>query len=221
MINDALPTAARCFCKEAAAKGDSLDSETEGYLDALESGPVNICRESVKAMQSSDIRREGLREAICDGNFRGTFKTQDNKILTLPMLELLRDCETRWSSTHNMVKRYLQLYPVSVLLNSLNLHVLMAMNQAVAQYAHQHPEMRIPIALHNQYEVLQDICAIFSILDQAQELLSAEQTPTLALALPVYKALIQTLKDCTFKFPELHHAVTCGILKLESYIEKA
>lgn len=81
--------------------------------------------------------------------------------------------------------------------------------------------MKIPVISHKQYEVLQDVCSVLSILDHAQELLSAEKTPTLALALPVYEALIQALKDCTFKFPELCDAITCAIRKLESYVVKA
>ncbi|QRV72007.1 Zinc finger, BED-type predicted [Ceratobasidium sp. AG-Ba] len=59
------------------------------------------------------------------------------------------------------------------------------------------------------------------MLNNAQELLSAERTPTLALALPVYETLISTLADLRPKFPELGHSVTCAINKLEYYASKA
>ncbi|CAE6443976.1 unnamed protein product, partial [Rhizoctonia solani] len=199
---DALPAAAARFREEVAAKGDELDGEIEEYLQALESGVVDLCRESVKALRSSDIRRQGLRDLILDGNFRGLFRSPDNKILLVPVLELLRDCLTRWSSTYLMIFRYLELYP------------------AIVWYAHRHPEMNIPVISHKQFEVLQDICSILSILHHAQELLSAEQTPTLSLALPVYEALLQALRDATYKFPELSYAIVRAELKLESYVVK-
>jgi hypothetical protein len=104
---EALAATAHEFREAAAAKGDELDSSILAYLSALETGPVSICRESIKSMRSSDIHREGLRMAIQDGNFQAAFKTENGEILTLPLLELLRDCETRWSSTYNMISRYL------------------------------------------------------------------------------------------------------------------
>lgn len=111
-ILDALPMAARRFREQAAAKGDTLDQAVLEYLEALESGLVGACRESVKSTRSSDIRREGFREMIQNGNFEGRFKTNLGEIILLPLLQLLRDSETRWSSTYNMILRYLQLYPV-------------------------------------------------------------------------------------------------------------
>jgi hypothetical protein len=81
--------------------------------------------------------------------------------------------------------------------------------------------MKIPVISHKQYEVLQDLVSVLSILHHAQELLSAERTPTVALALPVYESLIRALSDCTFTFPELQHAITAGIRKIELYVAKA
>ncbi|CEL51475.1 hypothetical protein RSOLAG1IB_00010 [Rhizoctonia solani AG-1 IB] len=44
-----------------------------------------------------------------------------------------------------------------------------------------------------------------------------------ALALPVYEALIDGLKNCLSesKFPELFHPIKCAVRKLEAYVEKA
>ncbi|KEP49154.1 HAT family dimerization protein [Rhizoctonia solani 123E] len=202
-IQDALGDAARLFEDEVLAKGDALDEDTHAYLNALKSFPIDLCRDSIRALRSSDLRREGFHNLIQEGNFHSLFRTHEGTVLLLPVLELLRDCETRWSSTYFMILRYLLLYP------------------AVALFAHRNPELRIPTLTHKQYEVLQDICSILSILNQAQELLSAEKTPTLALALPVYEALIQALDECTIKFPELAHAILRGKLKLEGYVTKA
>lgn len=111
-ILDALPFSAQSFRSAAQADKKTLDKTTLDYLMALESEPVDICRDSVRAMRVNDIRREGLQEAIRDGNFSDRFKTSLGEILVVPLLQLLRDCATRWSSTYFMILRYLQLYPV-------------------------------------------------------------------------------------------------------------
>jgi hypothetical protein len=80
--------------------------------------------------------------------------------------------------------------------------------------------MKIPVLSPIQLEVLEDISSVLSVLNHAQELLSAERTPTLALALPVYEGLVQALRDLTFEYPVLHHAIESGIRKLEGYIAK-
>ncbi|QRW00609.1 hAT family dimerization protein [Ceratobasidium sp. AG-Ba] len=198
----ALPAAAKWYRDEADKKGETLDDEVIDYLVALESGLVNACRESVKAMRKSDLRRDGFSESIKLGNLHGYFKTKNGETLLLPVLQLLRDSETRWSSTYNMIKRYLELYP------------------AVIRFSATHPEMQIPVISQRQYEVLHDLLNVLAVLHSAQELLSAERTPTLSLALPVYEGLIQALKDCKIAFPVLQHAVESGIQKLEAYVAK-
>jgi hypothetical protein len=83
--------------------------------------------------------------------------------------------------------------------------------------------MSIPVISDKQHEVLEDICNVLSVLHHAQELLSAEKTPTLALALPVYEALIDGLQECISesKFPMLSYAIGCAVQKLETYVAKA
>ncbi|CAE6365245.1 unnamed protein product [Rhizoctonia solani] len=205
-IINALPAAARDFQATVERCGDKLgdmDSELIEYLMALESNPVQVCRDSVRAMRSSDSRREGLHDTIEDGNTCELFKTSYGEVVSVALLELLCDCKTRWSSTYDMITRYLELYP------------------AVALYACRNPRMSIPIVTHKQFEVLQDIRSVLSILHEAQELLSAEKTPTLALALPVYETLLEALDDCVDKFPELRYAIERGIDKLSDYVSKA
>ncbi|KAG8695826.1 hypothetical protein FRC11_001185, partial [Ceratobasidium sp. 423] len=83
--------------------------------------------------------------------------------------------------------------------------------------------MSIPIISNKQYEVLQDICSVLLVLHHAQELLSAEKTPMLALALPMYEVLINALNDCIIesKFPELAYVINCTMCKLQLYLTKA
>jgi hypothetical protein len=70
----------------------------------------------VGACRASGQRRQALKKLILEGNEKGWWK---NKLLddkdTLKPLELLRDCETRWSSMYNMAGRFLFVFPVRLL----------------------------------------------------------------------------------------------------------
>ncbi|QRV97807.1 hAT family dimerization protein [Ceratobasidium sp. AG-Ba] len=195
-----LPEAARWFRRKAATDGDALDDDILDYLDALESELVKSVRDSVKEMRKTDLRRDGFTESIKLGNFHGLFKDEAGETVILPVVQLKRDSETRWSSTLNMIKQYLELYP------------------AVIRYSAENPEMKILVISQRQFDVLQDLVLILEVLDSAQELLSAERTPTLALALPVYENLIQVLYDRAIEFPMLQYAIDCGIKKLDAYV---
>lgn len=84
------------------------------YADALKARPIHKIRRLVAACRASGQRRQDLTDAIRKGN-------QDHAwgLEGIPDLQLLRDCETRWSSTFNMVGRALTLYPVSKLFVSM------------------------------------------------------------------------------------------------------
>ncbi|QRW11509.1 AC9 transposase [Ceratobasidium sp. AG-Ba] len=186
----------------ASEQGDALDALTEDYLAALEPKPVEKVRSSVNAMRASGTRREGLQETIREGNLYNLFVNDLGETLGIPSLQLLRDCETYWSSTYNMLCRYIPLNP------------------AIVHYGICQPSANISIVSSKQLEVLKDICSVLSILHNAQELLSAERTQTVALALPVYETIFQTLSQVRSMFPELSFAITRGIEKLEDYIRK-
>jgi hypothetical protein len=69
--------------------------------------PIKRCRDLVSTCRASGQRRADLRATIIDGNKRKDWAED------VPDLQLLRDVDTRWSSVYLMVKRVLQLYPVS------------------------------------------------------------------------------------------------------------
>lgn len=62
---------------------------------------------------------------------------------------------------------------------------------------------------------------VLAVPRRVQQLLSAERTPTLALALPLYNNLIGIWKTCLAKFPEQRHAISLGIAKIEDYVAKS
>jgi len=54
-----------------------------------------------------------------------------------------------------------------------------------------------------------------------QEIVSAEQTPTLSIVLPLYEQLMKLLEDLKMKLPKLEHAISAAIMKLEEYLVKS
>jgi hypothetical protein len=77
------------------------------YDVALSLDPVQACRDLVGACRASGQRREDFRATIVQGNKEDAFSSGP-----LPCLQLLRDVETRWSSTFFMIDRVLELYQV-------------------------------------------------------------------------------------------------------------
>lgn len=63
-----------------------------------------------------------------------------------------------------------------------------------------------------------DIRRFLFIPHTVQELVSAEKTPTLSIVLPVYERLIIMLKNLRQELPQLAHAITASINKLEEYL---
>jgi hypothetical protein len=91
----------------------SASTDLHVYTNALSNEPVRQCHGIVNACRHSGQRRRRLQAVIEEGNNNGYWKGKlpDDKE-TLPMLQLLRDCSTRWSSTFKMIDRVLTLHPV-------------------------------------------------------------------------------------------------------------
>lgn len=82
------------------------------YWTALKDDVVVSARSLVSACRASGQRREDLESTIEDGNERGGWGTPPS---LLRVVGLLKDVETRWSSTFLMIDRVLELYLVSIL----------------------------------------------------------------------------------------------------------
>jgi uncharacterized protein YfaT (DUF1175 family) len=72
-----------------------------------------------------------------------------------------------------------------------------------------------------EYQILQDILACLDVPHRAQELLSAEQTPTLSLAFPVYDQLIYSWRQVGRRLGPYAYAIECGIAKIEDYVARS
>jgi hypothetical protein len=84
----------------------------DAYLHALKTDVVGTARKLVAACRSSGRRREEFADMVLEGNNKEIWVDSDGNTMSRKALQLLRDCETRWSSTHNMVDRVLMMLPV-------------------------------------------------------------------------------------------------------------
>ncbi|KAJ7697181.1 hypothetical protein B0H17DRAFT_928548 [Mycena rosella] len=149
----------------------------------------------------SGQHRSDLKVVIVQGNEK---KVWDAPNGTLPALQLLRDCETRWSSTYMMSGRVTELYP------AIECFLKHPQQQSLSHLAF----------TEQQFQVLSDIQLILSIPHAAQELLSAEQTPTLSMALPAFELLLESWLCLQKELPELAHYIGVGIAKIQEYVNK-
>ncbi|KDQ06611.1 hypothetical protein BOTBODRAFT_91992, partial [Botryobasidium botryosum FD-172 SS1] len=102
--------------------------------------------------------------------------------------QLLTDSATRWDSTFNMMDRILELYPaIDSFLSKPN------NRKELSEY----------LLSDVEQSVLLDVYQIFEVPHATQQLLSAEKTPTLSLALPAYELLIDHWRNLKGVLPEL------------------
>ena len=102
---------------EAALKKVVLRGGVTGdtYFRALKADVVGIARKLISNCRGSGKRWEDFVDTILEGNKNGQWKDDDGDSFSRRILQLLRDCETRWSSTHLMVDRALEMLPVCLL----------------------------------------------------------------------------------------------------------
>jgi hypothetical protein len=81
------------------------------YATAVKSDPVGRTRGIVAVCRKSGQRRRELQNIIAIGNSCNAWGIG----IIIRLVQLLHDCETRWSSTFNMVDRLIELYPASTI----------------------------------------------------------------------------------------------------------
>ncbi|KIM42939.1 hypothetical protein M413DRAFT_18544 [Hebeloma cylindrosporum] len=174
----------------------------EDYLSALEADLVEKCRSIVGTCRVSGQHRQALLKKIDEGNKSGYWKGKlDNGKDKIPLVQLLRDYETRWSSTYNMIECLLELYAA--------IHdFLLDLEQS---------DLQSLMLSELEKGVLYDIVQVLQVAHLAQELLLA---PTLCMALPVFETLINKWDHLSSTIPELKHVIDIGISKLEEYVAK-
>lgn len=86
----------------------------DDYLHALEADVLGTARTLVTACRKTGKRREKFVDTILAGNRSEAWKDEDGNAIPTKILQLLRDCETRWSSTNSMTDRVLKMMPVGL-----------------------------------------------------------------------------------------------------------
>ncbi|KAH9844360.1 uncharacterized protein C8Q71DRAFT_697693 [Rhodofomes roseus] len=173
---------------------------TDPYLDALRADPVVQARDLVRVSRASQQRREEFQDTIKEGNTQKAFGDQP-----LPEAVLLQDVDTRWSSLYLMIDRVLELY------QAVHKFLQRPRQDAIKHYA----------LSREALEVLQDVREFLQAPHMVQEVLSAQKTPTLSMALPGYEKLIVLLRLLRKKLPRIAHGIDASIRKLEEYLGRS
>ncbi|KAJ7358519.1 hypothetical protein DFH08DRAFT_686901, partial [Mycena albidolilacea] len=154
--------------------------EVPTFIDAIARDPIH----------ASSLRRQYFSEVL--------------KALQQKDLQLLRDVDTRWSSTLIMMDRAILL------------------REAIDKFLSdpQFRDLKKYKLGDKEWEALTAFKQILSVPHTFQQRLSAEKTPTLGDALPAFEAMITAWEKQQVIYPETAHIVQQGIDKLESYRER-
>ncbi|KAF7328561.1 HAT family dimerization domain-containing protein [Mycena venus] len=159
-------------------------------LDAIAHDPVATVRTSVRVIRAFSLRRQYFSEVL--------------KALQMKDLQLLRDVDTRWSSTLIMIDR-------AILLRE-------AIDKFLSDTEFQ--DLKKYKLNNKEWEALEAFKRILAVPHAFQQRLSAERTPTLGDALPAFEAMISQWEKQQVRHPETAHIVQQGIDKLESYRDR-
>jgi hypothetical protein len=208
----------------ASSSDPTRRAHLERYANALATDPVGGARTLVGVCRKSGQRRSDLRATIEEGNSNGSFRDENGKpVAAVPVQQLLRDCETRWSSTFNMTGRVITLYPVNISLVCMASKLTFFFLQAITAFVRipRHAELAHHVFAGLELAVLKDIHQLLEVPHAAQQLLSSSRTPSLSVALPAFEVLIECWKQTRVLIPELEHYANVGIAKIEEYVLKS
>ncbi|KAJ6586163.1 ribonuclease H-like domain-containing protein, partial [Mycena capillaripes] len=191
----------RCFphivnlaCKAVLGAITDMDFAASGAADFVP-GPAAQPRTFLDAIARDPIRASSLRRQYFSEVLRA---------LQMKDLQLLRDVDTRWSSTLIMIDRAILL------------------REAIDKFLSdtQFQDLKKYKLSDKEWEALEAFKRILAVPHAFQQRLSAEKTPTLGDALPAFEAMISQWEKQQAQHPETAHIVQQGIDKLECYRER-
>ncbi|KAF8151682.1 hypothetical protein B0H34DRAFT_664757, partial [Crassisporium funariophilum] len=191
----------RCFphivnlaCKAvlvALARSEYVD-DSEGPDATVDKhgDPIVTLRSLIRAIRASSLRRQHFAQITKNHGFD---------------LQLLRDVDTRWSSTLYMIERALLLEkPLDALAFSREFEDLQRYQLSQAQW-----------------DALAIVREILLVPDAFQQKLSAEKTPTLCNAIPAFDAMVSIWKELQETWGEpFSTIIQAGIDKLNAYHDR-
>ncbi|KAJ3745198.1 hypothetical protein EV360DRAFT_57521 [Lentinula raphanica] len=200
VINIAVKTGLSFLTTLPSLPHDAADDD--GYRNALASDLISRVRHLVNLCRASGNRRDEFRNTVL--SMRRELDCNDENMLLDRVVVLLRDVDTRWSSTFYMVDRFLELYP------------------AIQRFVQKDPKLSdTDLFTSVELQVLDDIRSYLFAFHSVQELASAEKTPTLSIVLPLYEGLIEILGMMKSTLPNLSHIINVSLDKLHEYVDKA
>ncbi|PPQ71742.1 hypothetical protein CVT24_006506, partial [Panaeolus cyanescens] len=173
------------------AKDDAQDFDPNPDSHTQRRDVIALLRTLINKIRASSLRRELFA------------RTQEAVNPKQPILQLIRDVATRWSSTHLMIARALELRKV--------IDKFCFANSDVYQYR----------LTDLEWKTLEAYSKILAVPHAFQQKLSAEATPTLSSALPSFQRMIAVWKDYQTKMsPAYASVIAAGIDKLSAYYSK-
>jgi hypothetical protein len=88
------------------------DEACKAYAEAIRLDPIEMGRNTVRAVRVSGLCRDDFMDTVKTGNIKGWFKSPAGEAQQVPKLELLCDVRMRWDSTYTMINRLRTLRPV-------------------------------------------------------------------------------------------------------------
>ncbi|KIK02918.1 hypothetical protein K443DRAFT_96091, partial [Laccaria amethystina LaAM-08-1] len=162
----------------------------ENFFEYLDKDPVATLRKLVNAIQSSSLRRQHFSTIV------ETMCHQD--------LQLLRDVDTRWSSTLLMTECALEL------------------ELAITEFLRndEFDEVRKHKLNDSDWDALNLFRNILQVPHAFQHALAVEKTPTLSNAIPAFEAMIKVWDNQKADDPEAAQLIQPGLDKLAVYLEQ-
>ncbi|KAH6899556.1 hypothetical protein BKA70DRAFT_1103998, partial [Coprinopsis sp. MPI-PUGE-AT-0042] len=183
-------------CKAVLAKITNMDFAKESelgsnptFLDDLEHDPVATLRGLIRSIRSSSLRRQD-------------FAVLEKQLCKLEV-ELIRDVDTRWSSTLLMIRRALDLD--------------LALDAMVDRW----PELEKYRLSEADWDALCTAECVLEVPHSFQQLLSHEKTTSLGRALPAFEALKESWEKLKRDDPNTADIINAGLDKLSDYRELA
>ncbi|KAJ3518939.1 hypothetical protein NMY22_g13434 [Coprinellus aureogranulatus] len=171
---------------EHAREPQNADEEAAS-MSEINGDAIATLRAFIRAVRVSSLRRQHF-EAITQELYKESW-------------ELVRDCDTRWSSTFLMLDRALFLKD--------------AINEMIRRYPRE----------FYRYTLTEDdwesIMSIWVVPHAFQQTLSEEKQPSLGKALPAFEALKRQWEELSQTYPVLENIIRPGIDKLQDYRELA
>ncbi|KDQ10898.1 hypothetical protein BOTBODRAFT_88067, partial [Botryobasidium botryosum FD-172 SS1] len=163
---------------------------TENATEGIQRDVISIARVLVRTIRASGLRREEFEEVV--GQVYPDMR---------PILELLRDMPIRWSSTYLMLQRVLRLR------EAIEVFLAHPANAIFDKY-------KLPPA---EWGSLEEMVEILEYPHQAQQVLSMETVPSLAMAIPAMEALLFQWEALSAKKPHLSPMILAGHAKICEY----